>query len=142
MFFNEAGCRIGRCQRSWKTACKTAGPAVATGEPERLFHDLRRSGVRNLIRAGVSETVDMRISGHKTRSVFERYNIVSERDLHDAARKLENYVAERAKAAQPGHTSGRKGKGGGKKPANVLNVWLGRRDSNPDTQIQSLQSYR
>jgi hypothetical protein len=48
----------------------------------------------------------MRISGHKTRSVFERYNIVSERDLHEAARKLENYVAERARVAQPGHTLG------------------------------------
>jgi hypothetical protein len=87
-------------------ACNTAGLAASPGEQERLFHDLRRSGVHNLIRAGVPETVAMRISGHKTRSVFERYNIVSERDLHGAARKLETYVADRAKAAQPGHTSG------------------------------------
>jgi hypothetical protein len=62
--------------------------------------------VRNLIRAGVPESVAMRISGHKTRSVFERYNIVSERDLHEAARKLETYVAGKTNPTQPGHTLG------------------------------------
>jgi integrase len=82
VFFSESGGKIGRFQRSWRTACKAAALAPAKGEPDRLFHDLRRSGVRNLIRAGVPESVAMRISGHKTRSVFERYNIVSERDLH------------------------------------------------------------
>jgi hypothetical protein len=88
-----------------RTACEAAGIAEE-GQPDRLFHDLRRSGVRNLVRAGVPEAVAMRISGHKTRSVFERYNIVSERDLHEAARKLETYVAERGKADQRGHTLG------------------------------------
>jgi integrase len=124
VFFGEAGGKIGRFQRSWRTACKAAGLA-AEGEPERLFHDLRRSGVRNLIRAGVPETVAMRISGHKTRSVFERYNIVSERDLHEAARKLETYVAEKAKAYQPGHTLGTpqddSGIRSGNQPAKLLN---------------------
>jgi integrase len=106
VFFNEAGGRIGRFQRSWRTACTAAGLAPGEGETDRLFHDLRRSGVRNLIRAGVPEAVAMRISGHKTRSVFERYNIVSERDLHEAARKLETYVAGRTNPTQPGHTLG------------------------------------
>ena len=86
--FTWVGKPIGSFYKAWKSACKRASLE------NLLFHDFRRTGVRNLVRAGVPERVAMNISGHSTRAVFERYNIVSGRDLKEAARKLESYLAE------------------------------------------------
>lgn len=80
-----AGQRLGSFRKRWTHACEAAGV------PGLLVHDLRRSGVRNLVRAGVSEHTAMKISGHLTRSVFDRYDIVSESDLQDAARRLDGH---------------------------------------------------
>ena len=91
--FTYHGKPIKTFNNSWTVACKAAGLVDSNGKPTKLFHDLRRTGIRNLVRAGVPETIAMKISGHRTRSVFDRYNITTESDLHNAAAALSKYLA-------------------------------------------------
>ncbi len=114
--FHRDGATVAEFRKSWATACVCAGlgkmvcpKCGAEGDAHwcerckmetryrgRIFHDFRRCAVRNLMRAGVPQTVAMSISGHRTVSVFQRYDITSEDDLAAAMRKLEAFgqVAE------------------------------------------------
>jgi len=98
------------CRRPSDSAsyCKTCH-SDNVGYRGLLFHDLRRTAIRNMVRRGIPEKWAMQVSGHRTRSVFERYNIVSEADLRETARRMEtgesNERADHARyRSEFGHT--------------------------------------
>ena len=90
--FHRHGTPVGDFRKAWRNACMAAGVASA------IFHDLRRSAVRNLDRAGVSQAVAMQISGHKTASVYRRYRIVDEEDMRRALARTLEAVGQRPPA--------------------------------------------
>jgi integrase len=92
--FYHHGRPVGAHLAGWHEACEAAGV------PGLLFHDLRRSAVRNMKRAGNPDKAVMEISGHKTRSVFDRYDIVSDADITSVAQRTEEYLKARKEAAR------------------------------------------
>jgi len=89
----RAGAPILAFDRTWRNALR-----AAKLPPSRIFHDLRRSAVRNLIRAGVDPSVAMKISGHRTRSMLDRYNIVGESETAAALALADAYLSAQPKA--------------------------------------------
>jgi len=94
--FHRSGEQVVDFRKPWKEACRKARISG------RIFHDLRRTAVRNMIRAGVAQSVAMSISGHKTISMFNRYNITSASDKIEALRKTAEHLAAQPTKKQNG----------------------------------------
>jgi len=86
LVFHRDGEPVAEFRKSWASACKAAGVAG------RLFHDFRRTAVRHMVRAGVDPAVAMKISGHRTRAMFDRYDITADEDIRESILKVEAYV--------------------------------------------------
>ncbi len=86
MFLRDDGRPVGPFRKSWTHACRAAGLGHV------LVHDLRRCCVRNLVQAGIPEKVAMEFTEHRTRTVFDRYHIVTESDLQRAALRLQQHL--------------------------------------------------
>jgi integrase len=112
--FHREGNAIAEFRKSWASAsiaaglgsmvCPKCGDARKQGDPARcpkcrtrrqysgrIFHDFRRTAVRNMVRSGVPQSIAMKISGHKTASMFRRYDISNEDDLREALLRVESY---------------------------------------------------
>lgn len=88
-------------RKRWATACENAGVS------ELLFHDFRRSGVRNLTRAGIPSVIAMQVTGHRTRAVFDRYDIATTDEAREAIRRTVTYLRGKRSATDQLQTGGK-----------------------------------
>ncbi len=110
---HRGGIRLQSLKHSWRKACERVGlgqMVQVEGTDRKIWkgkipHDLHRTAVCNMLRSGIPEKIAMTISGHKTRSVFDRYNIVNETDLAKAAQSMSEYY-EREEAKSIGALAG------------------------------------
>ncbi len=91
LIFHKGGNRLGQCQMEWKRAVQAANC------PERIFHDLRRFAVTALTAAGVPQAIAMKVSGQKTPSMFERYNITIDAEVRAAMERTQEVRAQATK---------------------------------------------
>lgn len=129
LVFHLNGNKLYDFRYSWKKAC------ASIGNSGLLFHDLRRSAIRNMVRAGVPERVAMTISGHKTRCVFDRYNIVSQEDLKEAARKRQIFSENQAAQLHFSYTLRSSGVNPETRGPAKLTLIRGQKASGPESQI-------
>ena len=106
MFTNKDGTGpLKDFRKAWNIACRKTGLGCGYAESKAyvnkwknkfnsgpLHHDFRRTAIRNFVRTGINRKIAMAISGHKTESVFQRYNITSKDDLIAAAKKHQDYI--------------------------------------------------
>jgi integrase len=93
VFHRPNGAQIKSFRTTWRNACESAG------YPGKIFHDFRRTAVRNLERAAVPRSTAMAMVGHQTESIYRRYAIVDETMHREAAERLDVWAAEqKAKA--------------------------------------------
>jgi integrase len=115
LVFHNYGNPVANFRKSWWKSCVAGGlgyfDKIGEGKGAKkiyhglIVHDLRRTAVRNMVRAGISEKTAMERSGHRTRAIFDRYDITSEKDQTDASEKLNKYldsqpVSPRVRAAK------------------------------------------
>jgi hypothetical protein len=115
--FHRNGELIRNYYGAWRAACARAavgrqlGPLTVVERPDltgRLVHDCRRSSVRNLVRPGVPDYIAMKLSGHATRTIFDRYNIVNAEDLRSGAAKLAAHLSGNAGTVPKGTDDGQR----------------------------------
>ena len=102
LVFHHKGRGIGDIRKAWATACKQAGLLGL------IIHDLRRCAARNLSRAGVPEVVAMKITGHKTNSMYRRYRIVDESELREAQERMQSHLKSQANRSKVAAIGGKK----------------------------------